>query len=61
MFIYVHCPLAMFLQGSVPPVGFAIICRQEHILKFLIEVEGYDKSIYGVRHCIYIRVYHELV
>ena len=53
------CPVATSLQGQVPPVGFAIICRQEHIIRFLLKVEGYDKSIYGVSINIYI--YHELV
>ena len=41
--------LFYFLQGTVPPIGFAIICKQQHIIRFLLEVEGYDKSIYGVR------------
>jgi len=46
-------------SGQVPPVGFAIICRQQHIIRFLLEVKGYDKSIYGVS--INICIYHELV
>ena len=52
-------PFATSSQGRVPPVGFAIICRQERIIRFLLEVEGYDKSIYGVS--INICIYHELV
>jgi len=50
------CPVATPLQGRVPPVGFAIICRQERIIRFLLEVEGYDKSIYGLRVPIDIAV-----
>ena len=38
-----------FLQDTVPPIGFAIICRQHHMVRFLLDVEDYDKSIYGVR------------
>jgi len=50
------CPVATPLQGRVPPVGFAIIYRQERIIRFLLEVEGYDKSIYGLRVPIDIAV-----
>ena len=49
-----------FLQDAVPPIGFAIICRQQHMIKFLLEVENYDKSIYGVSHVIISFAKHEL-
>jgi len=56
LLIYNGANVNYLCSGSVPPVGFAIICRQEHILKFLIEVEGYDTSIYGLRIPIDIAV-----
>jgi len=56
LLIYNGANVNYLCSGSVPPVGFAIICRQEHILKFLLEVEGYDTSIYGLRVPIDIAV-----
>ena len=35
-------------QGIIPPVGFAIISRQFHIVKHLIGLDGFDTSTLGV-------------
>jgi len=56
LLIYSGANINYLCSGRVPPVGFAIICRQEHMLKFLLKVEGYDKSIYGLRVPIDIAV-----
>ena len=35
-------------QGIIPPVGFAIISQQFHMVKHLIGLDGFDTSTLGV-------------
>lgn len=38
----------ILVQGTVPPIGFAIICKQEHIVRKLLKSNELDKTISGV-------------
>ena len=49
-------------QGTVPPIGFAIICRQLHIVRFLVKVDELDRTLDGVSSvwldCTYLPTLH---
>ena len=40
----------------MPPIGFAIICRQYHIVKYLLTTRQLDKTITGLSTAIIISV-----
>ena len=44
------------LQDTVPPIGFAIICRQMHVVHYLLNHPLLDKSIQGLTSPISISV-----
>ena len=35
-------------KGQVPAIGFAIIGRQQETVEFMLQVEEFNKSLYGV-------------
>lgn len=60
LFMDVNRVYAIFirLQDTVPPIGFAIICRQTHVVHYLLNHPLLDKSIQGLSSpiCISVKV-----
>lgn len=49
-------PNSYIIQGSVPPIGFAIICRQNHVVSYLLTHPKLDKSFSRLSSAIVISV-----
>ena len=50
------CVCLFVMQNSVPPIGFAIITSQSHIVKMLLENPALDTSVHGVSRIIMLTI-----
>ena len=46
--VYINFKFLVIMQDTVPPIGFAIICRKNNVVDFLLKQNVIDRTLDGL-------------